>query len=205
MSGSWDGGWVLKYLFSYLHPFLCKDPRDGPTLSCVGGQSFTCLIMSSVTPQAQPPTAQIPAFLSVDPRNYTRSPHGLGPMTSYLWVSVHSLPRQEFVRALEKGYSLKWEEEGMLRSMAGKPVVKTFRNQNAAGSSSEKVAKERWLRKRAHVSPMEKIPDKHCLIPLGLPSVSFPPAAGLGYKCYTPQTSAHLLQVEAHGYPQNCI
>lgn len=146
MSGSWDEGWVLKYLFSYLHPFLCKDPRNGPTLSCVGGQSFTCLIMSSVTPQAQPPTAQIPAFLSVDPRNYTRSPHGLGPMTSYLWVSVHSLPRGEFVRALEQGYSLKWEEEGMLMSTAGKPVVKTFRNQNAAGSSSEncsgKVAKE---------------------------------------------------------------
>ena len=40
VSGSWDGGWVLKYLFSYLHPFLCKDPRDGPTLSCVGGQSI---------------------------------------------------------------------------------------------------------------------------------------------------------------------
>lgn len=49
----------------------------------------------------------------------------------------------------------------------------------------QKTAQERWLRKRAHVSPMEKIPDKHCLTPLGLPSVSSPLAAGLGYKCYT--------------------
>lgn len=103
--------------------------------------------MSSVTPQAQPPTAQIPAFLSVDPRSYTRSPQGLGPVTSYLQVSEHSLPRGEIVRALEQGYSLKWEEEEMLMSTAGKPVVKNLQeSEHIAGPSSEncsgKVAKE---------------------------------------------------------------
>lgn len=103
---------------------------------------FTCLIMSSVTPQAQPTTAQIPAFLSVDSRNYTRSPHGLEAVTFYLWVSVNSLPRGEFVRALEQGYSLKWEKEGMLMSTAGKPVVRNLQESECSRTIFRKLLRK---------------------------------------------------------------
>lgn len=192
MSGSWGGGWVLKYLFSYLHPFLSKDPRDGSTLSCVGGQSVH---MSNHVFCDTPG----PATHCSDPSILISRSQKLYQVTTWPWgsdflsVGLSELSAKRGVcQGLRAGIFSKVGKGRNADSTAGKPVVR-------------KTAQERWLRKRAHVSPMEKIPDKHCLTPLGLPSVSSPLAAGLGYKCYTAQTSAHLVQVEAHGYPQNCI
>lgn len=115
------------------------------------------------------------------------------------------------VRALEQGYSLQWEDDTHGGQMGKETWSEEPSRTRTQQDHLQKIAQERWLRKRAHGLCNGEVSRKTLPHTFGNrqavlgPPVLSPLAAGLGYKCFTPQTSAHLLQVEAHKYPQSCI